>query len=353
MGAFAQLGLALMADAVLARFSAERKVLMWDADLKYGSALGQLLRSLGEGMRMNKRLPLLAFVVMLALTMISCSEPLRGTPTQDVATEDEVAQEDAAAGGVRVSCIDVGKGDCILVQAGQKAVLIDTGYEDTGNEVLTYLGNQGVQRLDVLILTHYDKDHIGGPRPIAGVVTVDQVLLPGYVGADKNYKTTVAAVDDLGLAVQPVTEELTIALGEARMSVYPPGVAYVSDAHGDEGNDNDASLVVALRCGNDSYLFVGDLEEEGIDAYLAAGLGHFDVLKMPHHGEKASNIDELLDDVQPEIALITDGADDPADKKTLKALKKHDVDTYQTSVDGTIVVESDGTGSYEVTTDSD
>ena len=137
-------------------------------------------------------------------------------------------------------------------------------------------------------------------------------------------------------------------MGGATLTIYPTSLTYIPDANGDEGNDNDLSLVATLALGDDSYLFAGDLEEEGIDAYLEASHGTFGVLKMPHHGEKSSNMDEFLDDVDPEVALITDAADDPADKKTLKLLKKANVDTYRTSENGTIVVESAGSGDYTV-----
>ena len=257
----------------------------------------------------------------------------------------------SALEGVRVTCIDVGKGDCILLQSGASVVLIDTGYQETADEVLSCLAKRGVGRLDALVLTHYDKDHVGGLRAIAEALEVGAVYLPSYEGADKNYAMTMEAVEDLGLGGERVTAERSLRLGDARLTIYPSGVAYVDDANGDEGNDNDASLVATLTCGDDSYLFAGDLEEDGIDAYLAAGHGHFDVIKMPHHGEKGGNVDELIDSVEPRIALITDSADDPADKKTLKLLKKRDVDTYRTSDCGTIVVEGDGSGGYAVSTE--
>lgn len=302
---------------------------------------------------MNKRLLLFAFVAVLALVTLSCGAPMRSAPIDDAMVEDGAMRGDPKAAGVRVSCIDVGKGDCILVQEGTAAALIDTGHKETTDEVLAYLEQQGVVRLDALVLTHYDKDHVGGLRSIAGAVRVDRVYLPAYVGADRNYKMTVATVDDLDLEVQLVEEELALELDEAQMTVYPSRVAYVRGSNGDEGNDNDASLVLALRCGHDSYLFAGDLEEEGIDAYLSAEDGCFDVLKMPHHGEKSANTDSLIDAVQPKVALITDGEGDPADKKVLKLLTKAGVDTYRTSADGTIVVESDGSGSYVVSAEGD
>lgn len=294
----------------------------------------------------------LVVMLVLALAMLSCGAPVRSTPNQgqEASTEGGGMQSDSAATSVRVSCIDVGKGDCILVQAGASSVLIDAGYKDTAGTVLSCLRNQGVDKLDALILTHYDKDHVSGLRPIAKAMPIDVIYLPGYEGADKNYDATVTTVEDLGLSARRTREQVELSLAEAQLVIHPSDVPYVSDANGDEGNDNDLSLVVTLTCGDDSYLFAGDLEEEGIEAFLHDGHGNFDVLKMPHHGEKSAHTDELIDAVQPKIALITDSGDDPADKKVLKLLKKEDVETYRTSTDGTIVVESDGSGSYAVTT---
>ena len=287
---------------------------------------------------------MLAALLALSLVLFGCSEPPTSGPTLKSAS--------ATTQGTRVTCIDVGKGDCILVQAGNSAALIDAGYQDTAEDVCAIMRDQGVSHLDALILTHYDRDHVGGLATIADGFAIDTVYLPGYVGSDKNYKTVAKALGNSDLATQSVTKEVRLTLGEGQLVIYPSDVTYVPGANGDEGNDNDASLVATLTCGGDSYLFAGDLEEEGVEAYLRAGHGHFDVIKMPHHGEGDSNTDELLDDVLPSIALITDSADDPADKKVLKLLKKQGVDTYRTSECGTIVVEGDGTGNYEVTTDN-
>ncbi len=284
---------------------------------------------------------MLAIVHALSLALFGCSEP--------PAAASAPRNAPTTVQGTRVTCIDVGKGDCILVQAGASAALIDTGFQDTADDVLAVMQERGASHLDALIITHYDRDHVGGLSAIVGDADIDMVYLPGYVGADKNYKTVSKALEGSGLATQPVTEEVRIALGEGQLAIHPSDVDYVPNANGDEGNDNDVSLVVTLTHGGDSYLFAGDLEREGIEAYLRAGHGHFDVLKMPHHGEGDGNTDELLDDVRPTIALITDSADDPADKKVLKLLRKRDVDTYRTSECGTIVVEGDGAGTYEVT----
>ena len=249
---------------------------------------------------------------------------------------------------LRVTVIDVGKGDCILLQAGTSSVLVDTGYKSTANDVLSCLRDQGVSHLDALVITHYDRDHIEGLGAIGESVEVDTLYLPGYEGSDKNYRLCMASVEELGAPTQRVAEELDLHLGNALLTVFPSAVAYQPGSGKDEGNDNDVSLVATLTNGRDSYLFAGDLEEDGIAAYLAADHGQFDVIKMPHHGQMAKNTSDLLDDVQPQIAVITDGVKDSADKKTLKLLKSADVETYRTSTDGTVVIESDGSGTYTV-----
>lgn len=291
-------------------------------------------------------LALLLTILLTGLVLVGCKQ----TSGQTRAKGGQQTQEGTQ--GTRVSYIDVGKGDCILIQTGGVAALVDTGYSGTYDKVVSYLRKQGVERLDCIVLSHYDKDHVGGIAPIAQIFPTDTVFLPGYEGSDNNYYGTIKAIETLDLPVRQVTTDASHELGDARLDLFPSKVAYVSGGKGEEGNDNDCSLVAALVCGGDSYLFAGDLEDKGIASFTKEGHGHYDVLKMPHHGERAKNTDDLLEEVQPKIAIITDSQDQPADKKLLKSLKKRGVDTHRTSVDGTIVVEGDGAGSYSVTTAS-
>ena len=298
--------------------------------------------------------PIIAIVSAICLlALASCGRVYETSSFADSAVESKSGQTTAPAGEpsrLRVTVIDVGKGDCILIQADDAAVLIDTGYESTANDVLSCLRDQGVSNLDAIIITHYDRDHIEGIRPIGEDVGVGTIYLPGYEGTDKNYRACILAVEALGVPSQRVTEELDLYVGGARLTVFPSGVSYEPGTGKEEGNDNDMSLVATLVNGRDSYLFAGDLEEEGIDAYLSGGHGQFDVLKMPHHGKHSSNLSELLDDVRPQIAVITDSEEDSASKKTLKLLKSANVQTHRSSKEGTITVESDGSGTYSVLT---
>ncbi len=261
---------------------------------------------------------------------------------------DETVTRNPNSSSLNVSFIDVGKGDCILMQSGNTNVFIDTGYEDTAGNVLSYLRSRKVGRVDAMIITHYDSDHIGGIRPIGEDIDIGTIYLPGYDGTDKNYRSCISSIKAIGVPTKRVTKELVLEVGSARLTVYPTSVAYEPGSGKKEGNDNDVSLVASLVNGRDTYLFTGDLEEDGIAAYLEAKHGQYDVLKMPHHGRNASNMDAFLDDVRPKIAVITDAKKNPTEKKVLKLLKSNDVEVWRTSNDGTIVVQSSGVGSYTI-----
>lgn len=252
--------------------------------------------------------------------------------------------------GLRVTIIDVGKGDCILVQTPTTAILIDTGYKSTADQVIETLKSEGVERLDAMIITHYDRDHIEGIRRIGRGVPVDIIYLPGYEGGDRNYRMCMRSVRALGVKSDSVTGELDLplGLGDAQLTVLPSGVEYKPKMGKVEGNDNDMSLVEMLTYGRDSYLFAADLKAEGIAAYLTGAHGHFDVLKMPHHGRISTGTSAFLDDVSPKIAVITDSDEASADTKTLELLKSAGVRSLRTSDEGTVAVESDGTGTYSV-----
>ncbi len=253
-------------------------------------------------------------------------------------------------GTLSVTFLDVGKGDCILIAKDGTYILIDAGYDETREGVITALKKAGVDRLDHFIVTHYDKDHVGGAAAIAESFSIGQIWLPGYEGENEYYTALMNVISQKKLAAKTVTKDVSFTLADVSYTIYASEIEYVPASGKDEGNDNDASLVIAARWGSDSYLFAGDMEEEGVESWLAAGVGTFDVVKMPHHGRKESNTDDLIDSVLPKVAIITDSEDETADKKVIKTLTEAGAETYCSSKCGTIVVTSTGAGTYTVTT---
>ncbi|MBQ3666116.1 MAG: MBL fold metallo-hydrolase [Lachnospiraceae bacterium] len=249
---------------------------------------------------------------------------------------------------MKVTYIDVGKGDCILIEKDDTNILIDAGYYDTSEKVTNYLQEEGIDNLDYFIMTHYDKDHVGGAATIASAFSIGKIFLPNYEGSSKYYRELMNVISMNSLDAENVSEDISFTLSGVNYTISASDVTYVAGDGDEEGNDNDVSLVMTADYGNDTYLFAGDIEKEGINCYLEADHGQFDVIKMPHHGRKAGNTDDLIDDVQPEIAIITDSSEDSADNKVLNLLEDADVITYQTSVCGSITVTGTGSGTYHV-----
>ena len=257
----------------------------------------------------------------------------------------------AAADGedpLQVTFFDVGKGDCILVGKGGSFVLIDTGYAETANDVIAAMRQLGADHLDALVLTHYDRDHVGGTEAFLRAFPVSQVWLPGYTGDGKAYESTVYAVQKSGVPAEKVTEDVSFTISDVRYDLFATPLRFVPGEGGKEGNDNDVSLVAAIRYGEDSFLIAGDIEKEGIDAFLAAGRGTYDVVKMPHHGQNESNTGDFIDSVRMKIAVITDSEEEPVKKKVIKRITGAGAELYATAANGTVTVTSCGNGTYEV-----
>ena len=198
----------------------------------------------------------------------------------------------AAADGedpLRVTFFDVNKGDCILVSRDGCYILVDTGYAETADGVIAAMKQDGVDHLDALVLTHYDRDHVGGAAAFLRAFPVSKVWLPGYTGEGKAYQSTVYAVQQSGVPAEKVTEDVSFTAAGVRFDIFATQLAFIPGEGGKEGNDNDVSLAAAIHYGEDSFLIAGDIEKDGIDAFLAAGHGTYDVVKMPHHGQNESN----------------------------------------------------------------
>ena len=253
-------------------------------------------------------------------------------------------------GTLKVTFLDVGKGDCILIEKDGHNVLIDAGYEETSEDVLSFLQQNGTSHLDHFIITHYDKDHVGGAPAIIQSIAIDNIWLPGYEDDGNYYTGLLNVLEQESLSGEKVTQDVSFTLADVNFTIFATEVEYDPPTKKNEGNDNDVSLVIEMKYADDSWLFAGDIEEDGVKKFVSAGHGTYDVVKMPHHGRKDDKSDDFIDSTQPQIAVITDSKDDEADKKLVKALEKTGAEVYRTSKCGQIVITGNGTGEYIVDT---
>lgn len=236
--------------------------------------------------------------------------------------------------------LKVGKADAIVLVHAGEAVVIDCGEEEDGAEVVEYLKARNISRISVLIITHFDQDHVGGADTVAEQMEIGRVLLPAYEGSGSEYADLLSALDAKGIEPELLAGPLTFRFGEAEVLVSPPD-SYEVPA-GVTEFDNNFSLITTVTHGKMRLVFAGDIEKQRIRAYLETGAAQkCDFLKVPHHGVYNTALPELFETLRPEYAVICSSKKHPADVETVEALKRCGARVLETR-SGDITVVSDG-----------
>ena len=252
------------------------------------------------------------------------------------AAKETPAAAEEPRSGLEVTVLDAGKADAILLTTPASAVLIDCGEKGYGEEILGVLAARGVEKLDLLIVTHFDRDHVGGAAKVIGGIPIARVLQSGRPGDSGAYRKYIRALEKASLSPETVRETLSFTLDDAEYTVEPP-----QREHYDRDESNNSSLIVTLVYGRTRLLFMGDAETARIAEYLASSPAPCDLVKLPHHGEKEKMLDALLAAVKPRYAVITCSAGAPEAASTAAALQTAGVESYPTRL-GAVRIRSDG-----------
>jgi len=249
-----------------------------------------------------------------------------------------------AASGCEVHILAVGKADAILVIADGKTMLIDAGYKHNAADVIAYLKAQSVSRLDYVVLTHGDKDHVGGMADVLREFEVGSLFLSPKKENSELYEEMVAVIQQKSISYIVPEVGSTYSLGSGTFQMLAPGPKALK-----EGTDNDASLALRLCYGSRSFLFMGDALSTTEKELLTLSYEiQSDVLKTGHHGQSDATNKKFLKAVQPAYAVICCGAADDGTEtlptqKVLNLLNDFKVAILRTDTDGTIVFKTDGT----------
>jgi competence protein ComEC len=272
---------------------------------------------------------LLVLLLISSLALVGCYEPLALEPHTD--------------GLLQVHYIDVGQGDAILILTPDgKAALIDGGEARSG--ALQYLRDQGVRKLDLVVVTHPHDDHIGGLPEIFKAIPVSKVATNGQPHTTLSYERLLEAVIDSQAEYLEVKRGDSLAVGSLELQVLHPGEKMV-ESH------NENSVVLLMGYGNMTFLFTGDAERGAEQSILASGYPvKATVLKVGHHGSRSSSSPDFLASVRPEIAIFSAKAGNlygHPHSETLDALTAVGSVVYGTDRYGSIVIRTDGR-SYEI-----
>lgn len=242
-------------------------------------------------------------------------------------------------GELKVHFLDVGQGDSALITAGNNAMLIDTGDRGYGSGIVSYLKNQGIKKLDYLILTHPHADHIGGAVEVINSFEIDKIIMPKVSHTTKTFENLLVAIDNKGMKITAPNPGDEYELGSARFKILAPNSSSYKSL-------NDYSVVTRIVFGDTAFLFTGDAESTSESQILSKGFEiKSDVLKIGHHGSDTSTSDSFLKSVAPKYAVISVGSGNKYGHPTqtvLGRLQNHGVEVYRTDEAGTIVAVSDG-----------
>lgn len=236
----------------------------------------------------------------------------------------------------KIHFINTGNSDAILIENNGKFAMIDTGNTDDDSTVKSYLQNQGVEKLDYLILTHFHADHIGSADTVISDFEVETTLVPNGDADTQVYKDYINALSNKGLQPSVPLEGSKFELGSATLTVY--------NTEGGSSNENNNSLVVLYENGEDRALFMGDAESE-VESKLS--IGDVDLLKVGHHGSNTSSSESFINDVNPEYAVILVGQPNQyghPNQETLSLFEAKEIPVYRTDEQGDIVFVSTGKG---------
>lgn len=240
-----------------------------------------------------------------------------------------------------VSFIDVGQGNCTLVTCGDSAILVDSGEAGEAQNVINYIKNRNIDKLDCVVATHPHSDHIGGMAQILTEFEIKDVIMPeipeDIVPTTKIYEKFLNAVAENAENVIAAESGMTYSYGEMKLEIFAPLKDY--------DNLNDMSVISRISYGETSVMFTGDATTAVEKDLLKKKIDYSaDILNVGHHGSKTSSSEQWLKAVSPEYAVICCGKGNDyghPHSVVTERLEKFGIAFYRTDIDGTVIFASD------------
>ena len=228
-----------------------------------------------------------------------------------------------------VEFLSTGKSDCAVIFMDGLVILSDTADTDDAAAITALLRDRGAEKIDCIIISHYDKDHIGAAGPLLRSFPVGRLLRPDYVEDSDEYEDMMAALRETGTEDVVVTENLVIETENGSITVDPPDKDY--------GDDNNNSMLTTLIYRGRSILFMGDARKKRVEEFLSAARSSYDLIKLPHHGDSCKPLLRLVEDTRPAWAVETVSAKEAVEDDLLGKLAETGTKLFLT-LDGAVHV---------------
>lgn len=232
--------------------------------------------------------------------------------------------------GFSLDILNTGKSDCIIVCMDGLVIVNDAADEDDFPAIADTLKRRGAERIDVLILSHYDKDHIGSAAALVHAYPVGQILGPAYEESSVYYTQLIRAAAERDTLFLRLTEDWTIETENGSLTVDPPDIDY--------GDDNNNSLVTIIAWRGRNFLLLGDAKKKRISEQLGKTPDAVELIKLPHHGDSSKPLLKLIEQTMPRIAAATVSPAEEIEPKLLAALSAAGTEIFRTD-GGTVSVE--------------
>ena len=243
---------------------------------------------------------------------------------------------------LRFHFIDVGQGDSsLIITPKAKTILIDAGDEAHAKKVVSYIREQGIEKLDLVIATHPDADHIGGMDKVIKNFDIGVFAMPDVSAKTNQYKQIQRELKAKKMKVTRLYQGDKVQIDD------DIDFEILSPVKGKKYDDtNEYSIVAKIVYKDTSFILMGDATMENeVDIINNVPDIDIDVLKLGHHGSSTSSSDYFITKTSPNIAIISCGKNNKyghPHQEVMRVLKKHGVTPYRTDEMGDIVITSDG-----------
>ncbi len=290
---------------------------------------------------------LLLLLLLLALYFLlppEIRETLSGKT--DVRTDASEEMQNAVSAPpekhtLKCTVLNVGQGSAAVFESGGRYLVVDTGSGSHAQNTVAYLKKQNAERIEILCLTHWDADHIGGCVGVLKNFSCDRILSAGYEGNTRTYRSFTEEITDQQKELTVPSPGDEFSFGDCTLRMNGPVRLYE--------NENSNSLSMTVSDGINTVYIGGDATEESEKDMTAAGLiRHADVYICNHHGSSSSSCEAFISALSPSYAVIScdgenGGYGHPA-KKVLNRLLNAGAAIYRTDSQGDIVFYFDGEG---------
>lgn len=300
----------------------------------------------------RRLLSVLAVVGLVVLAGCTVALDPSATPSSDPTSESPLTTPSSSAygnGSLSVHYLNVGQASSTLIVGPDgDTILIDTGdWSADGEGVLSYLKTQNITRIDYLVTSHADADHIGGHEAVINYYEtqargVGAIYDPGLAASSETYQEYLDAVETYDVPLYEARAGDTIPVEGFNATILAPPKGYLAD---EDRNEN--SLVLHLRYGNTTFLLPGD-GEQASEQYLREAYGrglNVTVFAVGHHGSRSSTSTGFLDATTPRVSVISSAYDSQyghPHEEVLTRLATHEIRTYWTATHGTIRITTNG-----------